>query len=149
MRCRASMIWQGGRVLCGPLLDHIRGAGSGCPPARPHADLGQISQVHCRLCRRLDPVLLCPDATVCLAFFRGWPQVGGVGRYQSGYQPPAGWFFCLAFVSIGLESNFRELAKQMEGGKPMILYVVGQSFNLILTLAVAWLAFVVLFPNAI
>jgi uncharacterized integral membrane protein (TIGR00698 family) len=63
--------------------------------------------------------------------------------------PLRGWFFCLAFVSIGLESNFKELAKQMEGGKPMVLYVVGQSFNLILTLAVAWLAFVLLFPDAI
>jgi uncharacterized membrane protein YadS len=63
--------------------------------------------------------------------------------------PLRGWFFCLAFVSIGLESNFRELGKQMEGGKPMVLYVVGQSFNLILTLFIAWLAFSVFFPNAI
>jgi uncharacterized integral membrane protein (TIGR00698 family) len=63
--------------------------------------------------------------------------------------PLRGWFFCLAFVAIGLESNFKELAKQMEGGKPMILYVVGQSFNLILTLLIAWLAFMVVFPNSI
>jgi uncharacterized membrane protein YadS len=60
-----------------------------------------------------------------------------------------GWFFCLAFVSIGLESNFRDLASRMEGGKPMILYIVGQSFNLILTLLVAYLAFILLFPNAV
>ena len=60
-----------------------------------------------------------------------------------------GWFFCLAFTSIGLESNFRDLASRMEGGKPLILYIVGQSFNLILTLLVAWLAFIVIFPNAI
>ncbi len=52
-----------------------------------------------------------------------------------------GWMFCMAFVSIGLESNFRDLASQMAGGKPMILYVIGQSFNLILTLFMAWLAF--------
>ncbi len=52
-----------------------------------------------------------------------------------------GWFFALAFVSIGLESNFKELAGQMVGGKPIILYVIGQSFNIILTLFVAWLAF--------
>ena len=63
--------------------------------------------------------------------------------------PLRGWFFCLAFVAIGLESNFKELAKQMEGGKPLMLYIVGQSFNLILTLIVAWLAFGVLFRNAI
>ena len=60
-----------------------------------------------------------------------------------------GWFFCLAFASIGLQSNFKDLASRMEGGKPMILYVIGQSFNLILTLLVAWVAFLILFPNAI
>ncbi|MCL4691686.1 MAG: putative sulfate exporter family transporter [Candidatus Hydrogenedentes bacterium] len=59
-----------------------------------------------------------------------------------------GWFFGLAFVSIGLESNLRDLAKQMSGGKPIVLYVVGQTFNLILTLAVAWLVLSgVLFPE--
>jgi uncharacterized membrane protein YadS len=60
-----------------------------------------------------------------------------------------GWFFCLAFVAIGLESNFRDLTENMEGGKPLLLYVVGQSFNLILTLFIAYIAFMVLFPNAI
>lgn len=63
--------------------------------------------------------------------------------------PLRSWFFCLAFVSIGLESNFKDLARQMEGGKPMLLYVVGQSFNLLLTLAVAWLAFMVLFKGVV
>lgn len=60
-----------------------------------------------------------------------------------------GWFFCLAFMSIGLESNFRDLASRMEGGKPLNLYVVGQSFNLVLTLVIAYLAFFVFFPSAI
>lgn len=50
-----------------------------------------------------------------------------------------GWCFCLAFMSIGLETNFKEMASQMQGGKPLTLYVVGQVFNLILTLFVAWL----------
>ncbi len=59
-----------------------------------------------------------------------------------------GWFFCLAFVSIGLESNLRDLSKQMSGGKPIVLYLVGQTFNLILTLLVAWLVLSgVLFPE--
>jgi uncharacterized integral membrane protein (TIGR00698 family) len=52
-----------------------------------------------------------------------------------------GYFFCLAFVSIGLESNFKDLGKQLVGGKPLILYIVGQSFNLVLTLVMAYLAF--------
>lgn len=50
-----------------------------------------------------------------------------------------GWCFCLAFVSIGLESNFKEMLAQMEGGKPMNLYIVGQTFNLVLTLVIAWI----------
>ncbi len=58
------------------------------------------------------------------------------------------WWFALAFVSIGLESNFRQLAAQMSRGKPLVLYVVGQSFNIVLTLAAAYLAFEVLFKPA-
>jgi len=49
------------------------------------------------------------------------------------------WCFCMAFVSIGLESNFKDMAELVQGGKPLWLYVVGQSFNLVLTLLVAWL----------
>jgi uncharacterized integral membrane protein (TIGR00698 family) len=52
-----------------------------------------------------------------------------------------GWLFCLAFVAIGLESNFRQLAGQLAGGKPIVLYIVGQSFNLILTVIAAYVAF--------
>ena len=42
-----------------------------------------------------------------------------------------GWCFCLAFTSIGLESNFKEMAYYMQGGKPLTLYVVGQTFNIV------------------
>ena len=52
-----------------------------------------------------------------------------------------GWLFCLAFVSIGLESSFRELGRQSGGGQPIQLYLVGQTFNLVLTLIAAHLAF--------
>ena len=52
-----------------------------------------------------------------------------------------GWFFCLAFVSIGLESNLKQLMGQIQGGRPIQLYVVGQTFNLVLTLVAAYLAF--------
>jgi uncharacterized membrane protein YadS len=51
------------------------------------------------------------------------------------------WFFAIAFVSIGLESNFRELGKFLRGGKPVVLYLCGQSLNLALTLLMAWLMF--------
>jgi uncharacterized membrane protein YadS len=48
------------------------------------------------------------------------------------------WLFALAFVSIGLESNFRDLARAASGIKPIILYVVGQTANIVLSLAAAW-----------
>lgn len=49
------------------------------------------------------------------------------------------WAFALAFTSIGLETNFKELCSQVQGGKPFHLYIVGQLFNLVLTFAVVWL----------
>ena len=52
-----------------------------------------------------------------------------------------GWFFCLAFVSIGLESNMKQLMGQVQGGRPIQLYLVGQAFNVVLTLIAAYLAF--------
>ena len=58
-----------------------------------------------------------------------------------------GWFFSLSFVSIGLATNFRELKEHLVGGKPFILYVFGQSFNLFLTLVVAYIMFYVVFPE--
>ena len=58
-----------------------------------------------------------------------------------------GWFFCLSFVSIGLATNFRELREHFKGGKPFILYVFGQSFNLCLTLLMAYIMFYVVFPG--
>lgn len=55
-----------------------------------------------------------------------------------------GWrkfLFTLAFISIGLESNFKDMAKLVQGGKPLTLYVVGQSLNLVLTLFAAYIFF--------
>ncbi len=58
-----------------------------------------------------------------------------------------GWLFALAFASIGLSTNFRELSGQFSGGKPLILYVCGQSLNLGLTLLMAWIMFYKVFPD--
>ena len=58
-----------------------------------------------------------------------------------------GWFFALSFVSIGLATNFRELKEHFVGGKPLILYAFGQSFNLCLTLIVAYIMFYLVFPE--
>ncbi len=61
--------------------------------------------------------------------------------------PLRAWFFAMAFTSIGLATNFRELAKYFAGGKILYHYVFTQGFNLILTLVLAWLMFMVVFPG--
>jgi uncharacterized membrane protein YadS len=57
------------------------------------------------------------------------------------------WFFCLAFVSIGLATDFRELKQYFRGGKPLILYICGQSFNLCFTLTMAYIMFYIVFTQ--
>ncbi|TCT14232.1 putative integral membrane protein (TIGR00698 family) [Natranaerovirga pectinivora] len=47
------------------------------------------------------------------------------------------FFFTLAFISIGLESNFKDMAKLVKGGNPLKLYLVGQTLNIVLTLIAA------------
>jgi uncharacterized integral membrane protein (TIGR00698 family) len=49
------------------------------------------------------------------------------------------WAFVLAFTSIGLDTNFREIIRQLHGGKVLWLYVVGQIFNIVLTFIAVWL----------
>lgn len=63
--------------------------------------------------------------------------------------PLRGWFFGLSFVAIGLTTNFRVLGKYFKGGKPIILYVCGQSLNLCLTLLMAWIMFYKVFPEVL
>ena len=48
------------------------------------------------------------------------------------------WAFVLAFTSIGLDTNFKSLFKQMQGGKVLWLYIIGQLFNIALTLFAVW-----------
>ena len=49
------------------------------------------------------------------------------------------WAFVLAFTSNGLDTNFKEIVKQMQGGKVLWLYIIGQSFNIVLTFFAVWL----------
>lgn len=57
------------------------------------------------------------------------------------------WFFALAFTSIGLETNFREFGPYFKGGKPITLYVFGQSFQLMITLLIGYVMFYLIFPE--
>ena len=48
------------------------------------------------------------------------------------------WAFVLAFTSIGLDTNFKELGAALKGGKVLWLYIIGQVFNIALTLFAVW-----------
>jgi len=50
------------------------------------------------------------------------------------------WWFAMAFVCIGLEGRFVELAS-MQGGRPALAFVVAQLFNVFWTLILAYLIF--------
>jgi uncharacterized membrane protein YadS len=58
-----------------------------------------------------------------------------------------GWFFALAFASIGLGTNFREIGHQLRDGKAVVLYVVGQTLQFAVTLSMAYLLFFHVFPE--
>lgn len=66
----------------------------------------------------------------------GADQVGAINKVLDQYK---NWCFVLAFTSIGLDTNFREIAKQMQGGKVLWLYIIGQTFNIVLTFLAVWL----------
>lgn len=86
---------------------------------------------------------------VCTAYYESSAEapyivdavIGGVTKTLRG------WLFCCAFVCIGLETNCREFAPYLRGGKPLALYLCGQALNLALTLLTAWLMFEVLFRD--
>lgn len=65
----------------------------------------------------------------------GADQVGAINKVLDQYK---NWAFVLAFTSIGLDTNFKEITKQMQGGKVLWLYIIGQVFNILLTLFAVW-----------
>ena len=66
----------------------------------------------------------------------GGADVKAINSVLSQYK---NWAFVLAFTSIGLDTNFRSIIKQMHGGKVLWLYIVGQLFNIVLTFFAVWL----------
>lgn len=65
----------------------------------------------------------------------GVEQTGDIIKHLGQFK---NWAFALAFTSIGLETNFKELGQKIEGGKPIALYIIGQLFNIALTYFVVW-----------
>lgn len=76
-------------------------------------------------------------ASILFSFFLNPATVGAVKSQLSGLRV---FWFALAFTSIGLETNFRELAT-MGGGRPAAGFVIAQGFNVIWTLVLAYLLF--------
>ena len=65
----------------------------------------------------------------------GAENVGAINKVLDQFK---NWAFVLAFTSIGLDTNFKAIAKQMQGGKVLWLYIVGQLFNIALTFFAVW-----------
>ena len=66
----------------------------------------------------------------------GGDQVSAINKVLDQYK---NWAFVLAFLCIGLETNFRTIWSKLQGGKTLWLYIVGQVFNIGLTFFAVWL----------
>ncbi len=76
-------------------------------------------------------------ASLLFSFWVDPPTVAATKGTLTGLRT---WWFALAFVCIGLETRFSDLAK-MQGGRPAVAFLIGQGFNVVWTLVLAWLLF--------
>jgi uncharacterized membrane protein YadS len=82
-------------------------------------------------------------ASALFSFFLAAPLVEGT---RSSLGELRTWWFAVAFVCIGLETRFVDLAT-MEGGRPALAFLGAQAVNIVWTLLLAWLIFGgVIFP---
>ncbi len=82
-------------------------------------------------------------ASIVFSFLLSLDTVDGTKKALSELRT---WWFALAFVSIGLETRFLDMAK-MEGGRPAVAFILAQTFNVVWTLILAYLLFGgVIFP---
>jgi uncharacterized membrane protein YadS len=63
-----------------------------------------------------------------------------IGEVKEGLKNIQGLWFALAFTSIGLETNFADLLKT-NNRKPLYAFLISQFFNILITLAIAYLLF--------
>jgi uncharacterized membrane protein YadS len=82
-------------------------------------------------------------ASALFSFFLPTPTVEGTRSVLGELRT---WWFAFAFVCIGLETRFVDLAT-MEGGRPALAFLGAQAVNILWTLLLAWLIFGgVIFP---
>ena len=76
-------------------------------------------------------------ASILFSFFLSPVQAAAVKAPLKNLQ---GLWFALAFTSIGLETNFRDLFGK-ENKKPVYAFLIAQGFNILVTLAIASVLF--------
>lgn len=83
-------------------------------------------------------------ASIVFSFFMPETSAKAITGITSGLR---GWWFTLAFLCIGLDTQFKELVS-MGGGRPAAAFLIAQLFNIFWTLLLAWLIFGgVVFPT--
>ena len=65
-----------------------------------------------------------------------------IGKVTKGF---SNTLFSIAFVCIGLETRFKEIFSK-ENRQPLKAFLTAQTFNIVITLFVAWILFGVLKP---
>jgi uncharacterized membrane protein YadS len=118
-----------------------------CIESNPESKRPSVSEIWHRFPRFILGFVLASVVFSAIASqWKGGPEM--VDAMTTGSTVPLrGWLFCLAFVSIGLETNFRELFPYLKSGKALTLYVSGQCLNLCLTLLMAWIMFGIVFKS--
>ncbi len=76
-------------------------------------------------------------ASLVFSFFVSEADAKAVTSFTKGIRV---WWFTLAFLCIGLDTKFKELVA-MGGGKPALVFLITQAFNILFTLFIAWLLF--------
>ncbi|MBE7177642.1 MAG: putative sulfate exporter family transporter [Mucilaginibacter polytrichastri] len=76
-------------------------------------------------------------ASLLFSFFISPEQAAAV---KGGLKNLQGLWFALAFTSIGLETNFADLFSR-ENKKPLYAFLIAQTFNVFITLIIAWFLF--------
>lgn len=76
-------------------------------------------------------------ASIIFSFFVSDADAKTVTSFTKGIR---GWWFTMAFLCIGLDTKFKELVA-MGGGKPAVVFLITQAFNILFTLVIAWLLF--------
>ena len=76
-------------------------------------------------------------ASIVFSFLLDPKMVSGTKGTLTGLRT---WWFALAFTSIGLETRFKDLA-ELGGGRPAFAFLIGQGFNILWTLLLAYLIF--------